>query len=94
MYQRLHINFELTLRNTSWTDLNMEDKKAAVDPQSYHGHGVQFQAVCTARSREVYTYQQFGVTYQREVCGMGCPGQMWRSVPSTWSLEKHPTEEY
>ena len=61
------------MRNTSWTDLIMEDTQASVDPQSYHGHGVQFPAVCTARSREVYTYQQFGVTYQMKVCGMGCP---------------------
>ena len=51
--------------------MSMEDKKAALDPQSYHGHGVQFQAVCTARSRAVYTYQQFGATGQREMCGIG-----------------------
>ena len=43
--------------------------------------------------RDYNGYNQFGVTYQREMCGMGCPGQLWRSFPSTWSLEKHPTEE-
>ena len=92
-YQRLRINLELNLRNTLWTHLIMDDKKAGVDPQSYHGHGVQFQAVCTARSKEVYTYQQFGVTDQREMRGMGFPCQLWRSCPSKWSLEKHPVEE-
>ena len=93
-YQRLLIHLELRLRRTTWSGLSMQEKLAAVDPRNYDGYGIQIQAVCTARLRGNFDCTPYGPTKPGEVCGLGYPGQLWKSFPSYWSTERHPMKEY
>ena len=76
-YQRLRIKLKLRLGIIAWKDLCISEKKAAVDHQFYHGHELQIQAVCPARTRLVCQPCIFEHVGDYEACGRGFPGQLW-----------------
>ena len=74
----------MALRGLAWKDLSLADKKAAVDPHNYQGHGIHIQSACHTHTRLVYRQCLFGVVSEKEACGLGLPCQLWTTTPPNY----------